>query len=73
MHCNERGYRGRIGLFELLPIDEDLARRIVEGDDEGDISRRARERKIPSLRDDAAEKLLAGLTSWDELVAVQAW
>jgi type II secretory ATPase GspE/PulE/Tfp pilus assembly ATPase PilB-like protein len=71
--CNRRGYRGRIGLFELLPIDEDLARRIVEGANEADISRRARERKIAGLRDDAASKLLAGLTSFDEIVAVSAW
>jgi len=71
--CNERGYRGRIGLFELLPLDDALARRIVEGDDEVQISRHARERKIPSLRDDAANKLLAGLTSFEELVSVYAW
>jgi type II secretory ATPase GspE/PulE/Tfp pilus assembly ATPase PilB-like protein len=60
-------------LFELLPIDEDLARRIVEGDNEADIARRARERKIPGLRDDAAAKLLAGVTSFDEIIAVSAW
>ena len=71
--CNGRGYKGRIGLFELLPIDEDLARRIVEGANEGDIARRARERKIPGLRDDAAAKLLAGITSFDEIIAVSAW
>jgi type II secretory ATPase GspE/PulE/Tfp pilus assembly ATPase PilB-like protein len=71
--CNGRGYKGRIGLFELLPIDEDLARRIVAGANEADIARRARERKIPGLRDDAASKLLAGLTSFDEIIAVSAW
>jgi type II secretory ATPase GspE/PulE/Tfp pilus assembly ATPase PilB-like protein len=71
--CNGRGYRGRIGLFELLPIDEDLAHRIVEGANEGEINRRARERKIPSLRDDAAAKLLAGITTFDEIIAVAAW
>jgi len=71
--CNGRGYQGRIGLFELLPIDEDLARRIVAGANEADIARRARERKIPGLRDDAASKLLAGLTSFDEIIAVSAW
>jgi type II secretory ATPase GspE/PulE/Tfp pilus assembly ATPase PilB-like protein len=71
--CNGRGYRGRIGLFELLPIDEDLSRRIVEGANEGEIIRRARERKIPGLRDDAAAKLLAGTTAFDEIIAVSAW
>jgi type II secretory ATPase GspE/PulE/Tfp pilus assembly ATPase PilB-like protein len=71
--CNERGYRGRVGVFEMLPIDDDLARRIVEGCDEGEIAKRAREIKLPSLRDDAADKLLAGLTSYAELVSVAAW
>jgi type II secretory ATPase GspE/PulE/Tfp pilus assembly ATPase PilB-like protein len=73
LHCRERGYRGRVALFELLPIDEDIARRIVEGHDEAQISGRARERRLPSLRDDAAGKLLSGQTSWAELIGVQAW
>jgi general secretion pathway protein E len=71
--CDGRGYKGRVGLFELMPIDEDLARVIVEGKNEGDIIRRARERKIPGIRDDAAAKLLAGVTSFDEIIAVSAW
>ena len=65
--------RGGSGCSKLLPIDEDLARRIVEGGNEGDIARLAREKKIPGLRDDAAEKLIAGLTSFDEIIAVSAW
>jgi type II secretory ATPase GspE/PulE/Tfp pilus assembly ATPase PilB-like protein len=71
--CNGRGYRGRIGIFELLPIDEDFAHRIVEGANEGEINRRARERKIPNLREDAAAKLLGGITTFDEIIAVAAW
>jgi type II secretory ATPase GspE/PulE/Tfp pilus assembly ATPase PilB-like protein len=70
--CNERGYRGRIGLFELLPVDHELARRIVDGSDEGQISTYARSCKIAALRDDAAEKVLAGTTSFQELVTVSA-
>jgi type II secretory ATPase GspE/PulE/Tfp pilus assembly ATPase PilB-like protein len=71
--CKGRGFSGRVGLFEMLPIDEDLARCIVEGGNEGDISRTARERKIPGLRDDAAVKLLSGITSFDEIISVSAW
>lgn len=71
--CNGRGYKGRIGLFEVLPIDDDLSRKIVEGGTELDIATMAREKKIPGLRDDAAAKLLAGLTSFDEIIAVSAW
>ena len=72
-HCDERGYRGRIGLFGLLPIDTELTRRIVEGCHEADIDHYARERKIPHLRDDAAQKLLDGVVSYGELVAISAW
>jgi general secretion pathway protein E len=64
---------GRVGLFELLPIDDDLARLITEGGNEADIIKRARERKMPGLRDDAAAKLVAGVTSFDEIIAVSAW
>jgi type II secretory ATPase GspE/PulE/Tfp pilus assembly ATPase PilB-like protein len=71
--CNERGFRGRVGIFELLPVDDGLARRIVQGDDEIQLSKYAREKKIPSLKDDAVDKLLYGLTSFDELVSVAAW
>jgi type II secretory ATPase GspE/PulE/Tfp pilus assembly ATPase PilB-like protein len=71
--CNERGYRGRVGIFDLLPIDEDIARQIVENCDEASIVRMVREKKLPSLRDDAADKLFAGLTSYKELVTVSAW
>jgi type II secretory ATPase GspE/PulE/Tfp pilus assembly ATPase PilB-like protein len=71
--CGKRGFRGRVGLFEMLPIDEDLGRLIVDGANEAEITRRARERKIPGLRDDAAAKLLAGVTSFDEIIAVSAW
>jgi general secretion pathway protein E len=71
--CNERGYRGRAGIFELLPVDEDLSRLIVEGCDEAALSRRAREKKIPSLREDATAKLLAGVTSLEELMSVAVW
>jgi type II secretory ATPase GspE/PulE/Tfp pilus assembly ATPase PilB-like protein len=57
----------------LLPIDKELARRIVEGCHEADIDHYARERKIPHLRDDAARKLLDGVVSYGELVAISAW
>jgi type II secretory ATPase GspE/PulE/Tfp pilus assembly ATPase PilB-like protein len=71
--CNERGFRGRVGLFELLPIDEELGRRIVAGCDEAAIKSHMRMRKMRMLRDDALEKLLAGATSYGDLLAVAQW
>jgi type II secretory ATPase GspE/PulE/Tfp pilus assembly ATPase PilB-like protein len=68
--CNERGFRGRVGLFELLPIDNHLASRIVAGCDEGELIRYMQEHKLTMLRDDAVDKLLTGATSFSEVVAV---
>lgn len=68
--CKERGYQGRIGIFEMLPVDEGLARRIVEGSDEADINAWAREQRIPSLSADGAYKLLSGLVGLTDLAAV---
>jgi len=71
--CNNRGYSGRVGLFELLPIDQDLARQIVEGCNEGGVARYAKSKNIPTLRDDAILKLKAGVTSFAELVTISIW
>ena len=70
--CNKRGYRGRIGVFELLPVDDELARRIVEGCDEAAIWRHAAKRRIARLADDGVSKLLAGLTTVEELLTLSA-
>jgi len=72
-NCNRRGYQGRVGLFELLPIDEGLARGIVSGFDEGQIHDYARKRNIPRLRDDGVQKLLSGAVSYADLAALAAW
>jgi type II secretory ATPase GspE/PulE/Tfp pilus assembly ATPase PilB-like protein len=71
--CRKRGYRGRVGIFEMLPIDEELARRIVAGCSEPDIVAYMRERKMPVLQDDARDKLRSGATSFGELLAVAQW
>ncbi len=68
--CNGRGFHGRIGLFEMLPIQDDLAANIVAGSDEGEILRYMEQQKIPRLKDDGVEKLLAGDSSFSEIVSV---
>lgn len=55
MYCANRGFVGRIGLFEMLPVDEDMSRWIADGADEGQIAGRIRERRVPRLAEDAME------------------
>jgi type II secretory ATPase GspE/PulE/Tfp pilus assembly ATPase PilB-like protein len=66
--CNERGFRGRVGIFELLPVDEQVASQIVAGCDEVSLLQFMRDKRIPRLRDDAVDKLLAGLACYADIV-----
>jgi type IV pilus assembly protein PilB len=73
-YCANRGYAGRLGLFELLPSDEQLARDIAHGASEGELIASVRSRNQGLLSDDAAEKLFTGTTSVPEaLGAVAIW
>ncbi|MEI6234542.1 MAG: GspE/PulE family protein [Planctomycetota bacterium] len=73
LYCAGKGYAGRMGFFELLPVDPDFAALIAQGAQEGALSGAMRERGIPFLVDDAREKVLAGETTvGDALDAVAA-
>lgn len=74
IYCGKRGYSSRIGLFELLPIDDEFARRIANGAEEAELVAMMRARQIATLCDDGYEKLTQGLTSVREVMnAVVAW
>ncbi|MBK9951178.1 MAG: type II secretion system ATPase GspE [Candidatus Competibacteraceae bacterium] len=67
--CNQSGYRGRSGIFELVVVDEAMQTMIHEGRGELDLERYARQLS-PSIRDDGRRRVLAGDTSLAELVRV---
>jgi type IV pilus assembly protein PilB len=64
--CTGTGYRGRIGLFETLWIDEALAHTIAEGGSEGALIAQAKD--YVTLWDDGRDKAMAGITSLDEVL-----
>ena len=66
--CFGTGYRGRLGLYEVLDVDDDLREIIATGGTVLDIQRQARSRGIGSLRDDGVQKVLDGATSYLELL-----
>lgn len=68
--CRESGYRGRRGVFEVLPVDPGAAARILGGADAAEIARYARSRGCRSLRQSALRLLLAGETTTFEVVRV---
>jgi len=68
--CFGTGYRGRIGLYEVLMIDDDLRDLIATGGTVLEIQRAARAKSVGSLRDDGVLKVLDGSTSYLELLRV---
>jgi type IV pilus assembly protein PilB len=68
--CADTGYRGRIGIFQLLEVTERLEQLASEKASREEIERAARAEGMHSLWDDGVAKVAAGLTSVEELARV---
>jgi type IV pilus assembly protein PilB len=74
IYCSGRGYTGRLGIFEMLLLDEEWSRSIALGAEEGELLGRMREANVATLIDDGVEKLLGGVTSVREVLnAASIW
>ncbi|WP_375394542.1 type II secretion system ATPase GspE [uncultured Sphingomonas sp.] len=67
--CGHSGFKGRIGVFEAVRVDETIRRLVNEGGDEGAIAAHAF-RNAPTLASAARELVLAGATTAEEAVRV---
>jgi type IV pilus assembly protein PilB len=69
--CSHTGYRGRLALHELLEVDENLEKLIIDGKYNSDIRRYAQEHAgMKTVREDGWYKVLSGLTTIDEVLRV---
>jgi type IV pilus assembly protein PilB len=68
--CNQTGYKGRIGIYQLLAMTEDLASLAAKKATREEIERAAIESGMRTLWDDGLAKVAAGLTSVEELARV---
>ena len=68
--CNNTGYKGRLGLYEVMIVSEAIRRLTVERKSADEISRVASAEGMKSLRDDGIEKVLKGMTSIEEIARV---
>ena len=68
-HCNHSGYVGRVGIYELVPVNEKLRQLIHDRASENALVQEAR-KLAPSIRDDGMEKVLSGVTSLEEVLRV---
>lgn len=70
--CRDTGYSGRVGIFELLEVDEQVRERVVARADSGIIKRLAVEKGMRTLRQDGVLKVEEGMTTIDEVARTTA-
>jgi len=70
--CGKTGYRGRIGLYEVMPVTEEVETLAVELKSSDEIRRMAVEQGMLTLRHDGLEKAKTGQTSLEEIFRVVA-
>jgi general secretion pathway protein E/type IV pilus assembly protein PilB len=68
--CRGTGYKGRMGIFEIFVIDDNVRHMINNRQPTLRLRQRARELGMRTLREDGVRKVLAGLTSAEEVISI---
>ncbi len=66
--CNNTGYKGRVGLFEVMELDEELREMIMIGASTSELRQKAKEKGMLTLRQSGLEKIKMGITSIEEVL-----
>ena len=66
--CSHTGCRGRMGIFEVFVVDDEVRKLIYEKVSSSVLRQRAREMGMRTLREDGVRKILAGMTTPDEVI-----
>ena len=67
--CNN-GYKGRVGIYQVMPISEEIEKIILADGSALEIAKQAEKEGVRSLRQSALQKVMQGITSLDEVMAV---
>ena len=67
--CNGSGYKGRAGIYEVMPITPQIQRLILNGANELDIRRQARQDGVYGMREAGLKKIKAGITTLEEVLS----
>jgi len=69
-HCKGTGYKGRIGVYEVMPISDDMRQLIMRNGNAIDIAEQAAKEGVRNLRQSGLLKVKSGITSLEEIEAV---
>ena len=70
MRCDHTGYRGRLGIYEVMPVTDGMRKLILEKASADEMRSRARSEGMRTLREDGLEKIRDGVTSVAEVLRV---
>jgi len=68
--CKGTGYKGRVGIYQVMPITDEISRIIMKNGTAVDIADQAKREGVKDLRQSGLLKVKAGLTSLEEVEAV---
>jgi general secretion pathway protein E len=69
-HCFGTGYTGRVGIFELMELNDEIRRKIMANADAVDLTQAAKRNGMRNLREDGWLKIREGVTTVDEVMRV---
>jgi type IV pilus assembly protein PilB len=61
------GYKGRVGIYQVMPVSEAMGRIIMEGGNSMQLEQQARDEGVPDLRESGLRKVASGITSLEEV------
>lgn len=68
--CNGSGFKGRVGVYEVLVMDEEIKRLVVEKASGEELKKVARAKGMTTMLEDGAAKVFQGVTTFDEVLRV---
>jgi type IV pilus assembly protein PilB len=66
--CNNTGYKGRVGFYQVMPMFEELREMILSGANTAEIKRESMRLGVKSMRQSALTKMVEGVTSFEEVL-----
>ena len=67
-HCNKTGYRGRVGLYQVMPMFEEIREMVLAGANTAEIKRESMRLGVKTMRQSALTKLQEGMVSFEEVL-----
>jgi type IV pilus assembly protein PilB len=61
------GYKGRVGIYQVMPVSEEMGRIIMEGGNSMELAKQASAEGVADLRESGLKKVVAGITSLEEI------